>query len=107
MSTKQNPGDFDCYASAAEDEPMFILLGRDRDAPLLVRIWALLRETAIEMGAKPESDRAQVTEARRCAYEMDRYRLRARGIISNEQYEAAEAYARRLGLLNKDGSVKS
>lgn len=86
---------------------MFILLGRDRDAPLLVRIWALLRETAIEMGAKPESDRAQVTEARRCAYEMDRYRLRARGIISNEQYEAAEAYARRLGLLNKDGSVKS
>lgn len=73
---------------------MFILLGRDRDAPLLVRIWALMREMAIEMGAKPESDRSQVEEARRCAYEMDRYRLRVRGIVSNDEYMGTEASGR-------------
>lgn len=36
-----------------------------------------------------------------CAQEM-----RAKSYAS-QYYEAAEAYARRLGLLNKDGSVKS
>ena len=74
MSTKQYPGDFDCYASAAADEPMFILLARDKDAPLIVKLWALLREQAVEMGAKPPADLAQVAEARQCAYEMERWR---------------------------------
>lgn len=86
MSTKNNPGDFDCYANAAPDEPMFILLARDRDAALLVRMWALMREMAVEMGAKPVEDRRQVAEARQCAYEMDRYRQRIAGLISKEQY---------------------
>lgn len=43
MGTKNNPGAFDCYAHAHPDEPMFVLLGRDRHAPILVRLWALLR----------------------------------------------------------------
>lgn len=38
MGTKNNPGTFDCYANAAPDEPMFVLLGRDKHAPLLVRL---------------------------------------------------------------------
>jgi hypothetical protein len=75
MGTKQHPSTFDCYAEAAEDEPMFILLARDKDAPLLVKMWALLREMAVEMGAKPPSDLAQVAEARQCAYEMERFRI--------------------------------
>lgn len=62
------------YESAEDDEPMFIVLARDKDAPLLVRMWALLRETAIEMGAKPIADRKQVEEAKQCAYEMERWR---------------------------------
>jgi hypothetical protein len=44
MGTKNNPGKFDCYANADPDEPMFILLGRDPMAPLLVAMWVKMRE---------------------------------------------------------------
>lgn len=40
MGTKNNPGEFDCYANAEPDEPMFVLLGRDSLAPELVARWA-------------------------------------------------------------------
>ena len=40
MGTKQNPGVFDCYHEAAPDEPMFVLLARDPNAPNVVREWA-------------------------------------------------------------------
>jgi hypothetical protein len=43
MGTKKDPGNHDCYAKAAPDEPMFILLARDPIAPLLIRIWADLK----------------------------------------------------------------
>lgn len=57
MGTKTNPGRFDCYAAAEPDEPMFILLGRDRHAAALVNLWAAMR-----MGEEgPESSKA--TEA--------------------------------------------
>ena len=39
MGTKNNPGTFDCYANAEGDEPMFVLLGRDKHAPTLVWLW--------------------------------------------------------------------
>lgn len=71
MSSKLNPGDYDCYAKAEPDEPMFILLGRDRDASTMVKMWAFLRMEQIAMGLRPESDRAQVSEAMRCATEME------------------------------------
>lgn len=74
MGTKAHPSNFDCYANAEADEPMFTVLGRDKDAPLLVKMWALLREQAVEMGAKPPSDLAMVAEARQVAYEMERWR---------------------------------
>lgn len=44
MGTKNNPGSFDCYANAAPDEPMFILLGRDPRAIFLVKLWAHMSE---------------------------------------------------------------
>lgn len=44
MGTKSNPGDFDCYAKAEPDEPIFVLLGRDRHAPTLIWLWAAMRE---------------------------------------------------------------
>lgn len=31
MGTKNKPGTYDCYATAHPDEPMFILLGRERE----------------------------------------------------------------------------
>jgi hypothetical protein len=63
MGSKNNPGQFDCYANAEPDEPMFILLGRDKHAPTLVWLWATLRELDGE-------DAAKIAEARRCVSSM-------------------------------------
>ena len=48
MGTKNNPSKYDCYANAKPDEPMFVLLGRDPLAGMLVRVWADVREHAGE-----------------------------------------------------------
>lgn len=63
MGTKNNPGQFDCYANADPDEPMFVLLGRDKHAPTLVWLWAALREID---GEQPDV----VSEARDCMSAM-------------------------------------
>lgn len=63
MGTKQNPGRFDCYAKAADDEPIFVLLARDKHAATLVWLWAVLRELD---GEDPE----KVAEARACCASM-------------------------------------
>lgn len=68
MGTKNNPGAFDCYANAAPDEPMFVLLGRDKHAAGLARLWALLR-------AKDDGDDAKIAEALACADAMDSHAL--------------------------------
>jgi hypothetical protein len=73
MATKSNPGVYDCYADADPDEPIFVLLGRDRHAPGAVRQWAYDRAQAISRGEKPIEDRAKVTEALECADAMERY----------------------------------
>ena len=74
MSTKQNPGTFDCYASLEPDEPYFIVRAKDAHAPLLVQLWAVMRETAIAEGLKPADDTEKVEEAKQTAYEMKRWR---------------------------------
>jgi hypothetical protein len=71
MGTKNNPGTFDCWANAEPDEPMFVLLGRDPDAPPLVRRWAHEREARGE-------DAAKVTEAMACADAMETWRKERR-----------------------------
>lgn len=63
MGTKANPGSFDCYANAQPDEPLFVLLARDKHAPTLVWLWATLRELDGE-------DQAKVQEARNCVAKM-------------------------------------
>ena len=67
MGTKNDPGKYDCHAAARDDEPLFTLLGRDRHAPTLVRLWALLR-------MREGEDQEKVDEAIRCADAMDAYR---------------------------------
>ena len=69
MGTKENPGQFDCYANAAPDEPMFVLLGRDKHAPTLVRLWALLRQYDGETDDK-------IAEALACADAMDQHAVK-------------------------------
>jgi hypothetical protein len=56
MGTKRNPGPIDCYANAEPDEPIFVMRGKDRHAPRLVRAWAAFRreegeDPAIVQGA--------------------------------------------------------
>lgn len=63
MGTKNNPGLYDCYENADPDEPMFVLLGRDKHAPAMVWLWATLREIDGE-------DAGRVAEARACAGNM-------------------------------------
>lgn len=86
MGTKNNPGKFDCYANAADDEEMFILLARDRHYATLVRIWTLLREADVKAGLKGTSDLVQIAEAKQSAYAGERWRARQIAIITNEQY---------------------
>lgn len=46
MGSKANPSEHDCYSRAEPDEPLFVLLGRDPSASLMIDIWiALRRET--------------------------------------------------------------
>ena len=52
-------------------EPIFTVAAHDRDAAMLVRIWCMLRLQQIELGTRPETDRAQVSSAFRIATEMD------------------------------------
>jgi hypothetical protein len=63
VGTKNNPGKFDCYAKAALDEPMFVLLGRDKFGASLVRLWAEARRADGE-------DPAKVEEAWTCSEAM-------------------------------------
>lgn len=37
-------GEFDCYADAADDEPIFVLRAKDALAPAVVKYWLALRE---------------------------------------------------------------
>ena len=42
MGTKANPGSYDCYGAADDDEPLFTLRARDPLAPVLVKLWVEL-----------------------------------------------------------------
>ncbi len=63
MATKNNPGEYDCYANAEPDEPMFILLARDKHAPTLIWLWAAMRAIDGESQEK-------ITEAHQCIAAM-------------------------------------
>jgi hypothetical protein len=83
MGSKNEPGQFDCYANALPDEPMFILLARDPWAPDLVEEWAVKRMRDIVLGARPKSDLPMVDEAQRCAANMRKWRKENDGAWRN------------------------
>jgi hypothetical protein len=56
MGTKNDPGKFDCYASAEPDEPVFVLLGRDPAAALAITFWCAVREHLRDKGVADISD---------------------------------------------------
>jgi hypothetical protein len=71
MGSRNNPGKFDCYSRAEPDEPMFVLLARDQNAPPLVRQWA-------EMRRQQGEDVRKVAEALVCADAMEAWRKKNR-----------------------------
>jgi len=70
MGTKTNPGPYDCLAAAGDDEPVFILLARDANAPAAVIAWAMGRLQSIARIARPIADVDQVAEALGLARQM-------------------------------------
>jgi hypothetical protein len=89
MATKENPGKFDCYANAKDDEPMFVLLARDELAASLTIVWALLRDKAprekimaeidcaiANVAHKSPMNREKYVEAMNCAGDMYKWRIR-------------------------------
>lgn len=68
MSTKRDPGAYDCYAKLADDEPYFVLRAKDPAAPALIRLWADLR--AAQYGYYEK-----LGEARQCAADMEKWKL--------------------------------
>jgi hypothetical protein len=83
MGTKNNSSQYDCYEKANPDEQMFILLGRDRHASALVKLWANLREM--------EGESVEVVEEARACAELLEQDARSRGkpVLS---YEALVSY---------------
>ena len=75
MGTK-NEGDT-CYTAALPDEPMFVLLGRDPQAPQIVRDWAAQRLALVYGGQRPASDIPKVREAQQLADRMVQWRKNA------------------------------
>jgi hypothetical protein len=67
MGTKNSPGKYDCYANLEPDEPYFVLMGRDKHAPYLIKQWAELR-------AADGEDQNKVEEAYSCALHMELFR---------------------------------
>lgn len=78
MGSKNQPGVFDCWNNAEPEEPMFILLGRDRGAPQLVRQWADARAIEIARGQHSieewSRDWEQIREAYRLAAWMEDFK---------------------------------
>ena len=72
MGTKNNPGKFDCYDAAEPDEPMFVLMGRDPDASMLVVLWAAVR------AKRGTTSADKIAEANACSSAMEEW-CRARG----------------------------
>lgn len=74
MSTKENPGTFDCLKNAMPGEEMFVLLARDPSAPECVEVWCQKWVRAIVDGARPFGDIKQIAEAYDCAHRMRTWR---------------------------------
>jgi hypothetical protein len=91
MGSKNNPGVYDCYNNAEPDEPMFVLLARDPLAPMLVSLWASMRETMEDGVAKSQTTLRKVAEARGCSIEMRRWwRARNKIVPAETRLEAVK-----------------
>lgn len=106
MSTKLNPGAFDCHGAALPDEPMFVLLARDPLAPALVRQWGdetrkrLLSDPdfsagldVIEVSEKLGNELRKCSNADAIAHDMAVWRKLHDGAWRVPAQERAQVYA--------------
>jgi len=89
MGTKNNPAPNDCYARAEPDEPMFVLLGRDVTASLVVAFWHELRK---ELG---ETEPAVLAEALQCSEAMKQWAI-AKGKEPDLALHALQKFLKRM-----------
>ena len=87
MSSKLYRSENECYTRALPDEPYFVLLARDLDAPDTVKSWAWRRGKAIREGYKPAVDKHLVTDAKSVAYAMKVWRCENFGAWHKQQLE--------------------
>jgi hypothetical protein len=76
MGTKKDPGKFDCYAKLADDEPYFVLRGKDPVAWILVNLWVTYRKLmALPYASKQDAmaHHLKLDEATACAQRMREY----------------------------------
>lgn len=91
METKRNPGPNSCYARALPDEPMFILLGRDPDAPFTIRNWARTRDARLlSSGEIPADDERQMQLAESDAQDFEAWRIENEGKWRDAKPSGAE-----------------
>lgn len=95
MGTKNNPGEFDCYAAAHPGEPMFVLLARDKHAAALVNLWAAMKRLEFAQASPDTLDqvRRKVHEAERCANTMVEWYVDGRHAEPSGVRTLAEALA--------------
>lgn len=68
IRTKELSDPKSCFNKAMPDEPMFVLLARDRDAPAVIRYWLKLR------AGRKDLRLDQAVEAESCAIRMEEWR---------------------------------
>lgn len=79
MSTKQNPGQFDCYAKLKDDEPYFVLRAKDPCAPALVEEWVTRRSRMHGQENNPKFPEALACADAMRAWRATNYNARACG----------------------------
>jgi hypothetical protein len=70
MGTRNQPGQYDCLARLADDEPYFVLVAHDDSAPGTIVAWVADRLDRIRLGERPGADLAQLREALNLARDM-------------------------------------
>lgn len=73
IGTKAQPGQFDAFDKARDDEPIFTLLGRDECAPGAITEWARLRRMKALRHFEPGSPE-HVEELHQCAETVEHLR---------------------------------
>lgn len=85
MSSKMNPGPFDCIGAALPDEPYFVLLARDTTAPGLIRAWADKRRSdLLALDLYDDEDMARCRDAEMIAHDMMGWRKQNQGVWRDE-----------------------